>query len=157
MFVCVSRPLALSLSLSHSPFPRINVPTLCFCTGKRAGLGSRAKQTVVPSTPIVWRVQLVFVSQSDTPECGTDADHGLHRSKQISGLREAFTTIDGDGDGFISRQDIKTMLLNLGQNGDDAIVDKYMKSALKEGGSGSERINFTQFLTMFGEHLSEVS
>jgi Ca2+-binding EF-hand superfamily protein len=48
------------------------------------------------------------------------------------------------------------MLVNLGQNGDDAIVDKYMKSALKDGSSGSERINFTQFLTMFGEHLSEV-
>jgi myosin regulatory light chain 12 len=77
-------------------------------------------------------------------------------SKQITGLREAFTTIDSDGDGFITRHDVKTMLVNLGQNGDDAIVDKYMKSALKDGSSGSERINFTQFLTMFGEHLSEV-
>ena len=64
--------------------------------------------------------------------------------------------IDSDGDGFISRQDVKTMLVNLGQNGDDSTVDRYMKSALKEGASGSERINFTQFLTMFGEHLSEV-
>jgi myosin regulatory light chain 12 len=75
-------------------------------------------------------------------------------SKQITGLREAFTTIDSDGDGFISRNDIKTMLINLGQNGDDVVVERYMKSALQDG---SERINFTQFLTMFGEHLSEVS
>jgi myosin regulatory light chain 12 len=78
-------------------------------------------------------------------------------SKQITGLREAFTTIDADGDGFISRQDVKTMLVNLGQNGDDEVVERYMKSALKDGITGSERINFTQFLTMFGEHLSEVS
>lgn len=78
-------------------------------------------------------------------------------SKQITGLREAFTTIDADGDGFITRKDVKTMLINLGQNDNDSIVDRYMTSALKEGSRGSENINFTQFLTMFGEHLSEVN
>lgn len=82
--------------------------------------------------------------------------YAVFSSKQITGLREAFTTIDSDGDGFITRTDIKTMLMNLGQSGDDAVVDRYIKSALREGQTGSEKVNFTQFLTMFGEHLSEV-
>lgn len=78
-------------------------------------------------------------------------------SKQITGLREAFSTIDADGDGFITRKDAETTLANLGQPADRTSVDRLMRSALSDGAGGQERINFTQFLTMFGEHLSEVS
>lgn len=77
-------------------------------------------------------------------------------SKQIAGLREAFNTIDADSDGFITRKDVEAMLTNLGQPCDRASVDKLMKNALSEGQGERERINFTQFLTMFGEHLSEM-
>lgn len=79
-------------------------------------------------------------------------------SKQVAGLREAFGTIDADSDGFITRKDVQTMLTNLGMSADDRAVEKYMQAALVDNlGSGKERINFTQFLTMFGEHLSQVS
>lgn len=78
-------------------------------------------------------------------------------SKQVTGLREAFNTIDADSDGFISRDDVEAMLTNLGMPADRTAVDRLMQSALADNASGKQRINFTQFLTMFGEHLSEVS
>lgn len=77
-------------------------------------------------------------------------------SKQVSGLREAFGTIDADADGFITRSDIQALLTNLGQPADKASVDRLMSSALRDYAGGQEKINFTQFLTMFGEHLSEL-
>lgn len=54
--------------------------------------------------------------------------------------------IDTDSDGQISAADLKVMLSNLGQPSDDAAVRKYI-------GTPEGKINFTQFLTMFGEHL----
>jgi myosin regulatory light chain 12 len=78
-------------------------------------------------------------------------------SKQVTGLREAFNTVDADSDGFITRNDVEAMLTNLGQAADRAAVDRLMQSALSDNAGGQQRINFTQFLTMFGEHLSEVS
>lgn len=63
--------------------------------------------------------------------------------------------LDSDSDGLISAKDLEIMLGNLGQQqikGKND-VDKFMETALNDGGM----INFTQFLTMFGEHLAEVS
>lgn len=79
-------------------------------------------------------------------------------AKQISGLREAFGTIDTDSDGFITRRDLDAMLGNLGQANEGGKASAaLMQSALKDGEGATEKVNFTQFLTMFGEHLSEVS
>lgn len=73
-------------------------------------------------------------------------------TKQIAGLREAFNTIDADSDGLITPQDVESILTNLGQPSDRGNVEKLMQTALTDG----KKINFTQFLTMFGEHLSEL-
>ncbi|PWN93737.1 EF-hand [Acaromyces ingoldii] len=78
-------------------------------------------------------------------------------AKQISGLREAFGTIDTDSDGFITRRDLDAMLGNLGQANEGGKASAaLMQSALKDGEGATEKVNFTQFLTMFGEHLSEL-
>lgn len=53
--------------------------------------------------------------------------------------------IDQDNDGLISSSDLKIMLDNLGQPSSDDAVQKYFVA--------TDKINFTQFLTMFGEHL----
>lgn len=57
--------------------------------------------------------------------------------------------IDSDRDGLISSSDLTLMLQNLGQPSDSTSVKKYFSQ-------GQEHINFTQFLTMFGEHLDEL-
>ncbi|KAK0537769.1 hypothetical protein OC834_000688 [Tilletia horrida] len=97
-------------------------------------------------------------------------------AKQIQGFKEAFSLIDQDADGLITRADLEGMLGNLGLgqappggsgigegsgsgsgNGSSAGVERLMKAApLRDGGEGTETINFTQFLTMFGEHLAEL-
>ncbi|KAK0519269.1 hypothetical protein OC835_007580, partial [Tilletia horrida] len=96
-------------------------------------------------------------------------------AKQIQGFKEAFSLIDQDADGLITRADLEGMLGNLGLgqaspggsgigegsgsgsgSGSSAGVERLMKAApLRDGGEGTETINFTQFLTMFGEHLAE--
>ncbi|KAK0567053.1 hypothetical protein OC861_002924 [Tilletia horrida] len=78
-------------------------------------------------------------------------------AKQIQGFKEAFSLIDQDSDGLITRADLEGMLVNLGQPGGKADQDRLMASAqLRDGADGGETINFTQFLTMFGEHLAEL-
>ncbi|KAJ9474633.1 putative Calmodulin (putative) [Pseudozyma hubeiensis] len=69
--------------------------------------------------------------------------------KQIQGFKEAFNMIDTDSDGLISPADIATMLSNLGINSSSSSSQDYIKP-------GSAGVNFTQFLTMFGEHLAEL-
>ncbi|KDN49947.1 EF-hand [Tilletiaria anomala UBC 951] len=82
--------------------------------------------------------------------------------KQIQGFKEAFTMVDQDRDGLISREDLKTMLTNLGINAKPATLDAYMSSAFADSytseasAMSSAGVNFTQFLTMFGTHLSEL-
>ncbi|KAJ3086297.1 Myosin regulatory light polypeptide 9 [Quaeritorhiza haematococci] len=67
--------------------------------------------------------------------------------KQIAEFKEAFSMIDHDSDGFVDKEDLKDMLASLGQNPTDEYIDDMISEA-----PGS--INFTMFLTLFGEKLS---
>ncbi|KAE8224739.1 hypothetical protein CF319_g2405 [Tilletia indica] len=78
-------------------------------------------------------------------------------AKQIQGFKEAFSLIDQDADGLITRADLDGMMGSLGQPQGKTQQDRLMGSAqLRDGAEGMETINFTQFLTMFGEHLAEL-
>eukprot|EP01135_Chromosphaera_perkinsii_P012296 Nk52_evm33s2630 gene=Nk52_evmTU33s2630 len=66
---------------------------------------------------------------------------------QIAEFNEAFNMIDQDKDGFINKEDLHDMLASLGQNP----TDEYLENMMKEA-PGS--INFTMFLTLFGEKLN---
>lgn len=67
--------------------------------------------------------------------------------KQIVELKEAFSLIDHDTDGFIDREDLKDMLASLGQSPTEEYIEEMISEA-----PGS--INFTMFLTLMGEKLS---
>ncbi|KAJ1566780.1 Myosin regulatory light polypeptide 9 [Nowakowskiella sp. JEL0078] len=67
--------------------------------------------------------------------------------QQIAEFKESFSMIDHDSDGFIDKEDLKDMLASLGQNPSDKMIDDMIAEA-----PGS--INFTMFLTLFGEKLS---
>lgn len=67
--------------------------------------------------------------------------------KQIVELKEAFSLIDHDTDGFIDREDLKDMLGSLGQSPSEEYIEDMIAEA-----PGS--INFTMFLTLMGEKLS---
>ena len=67
---------------------------------------------------------------------------------QISEFKEAFSLIDRDEDGFIQKDDLKDILLSLGQQP----TDDYLNEMLDES---TGNINFTMFLTMFGERMND--
>ncbi|KAI9219643.1 hypothetical protein BC828DRAFT_349140 [Blastocladiella britannica] len=70
--------------------------------------------------------------------------------RQIGEFKEAFSMIDHDQDGFIDKDDLKDMLASLGLNPSDQYIDEMIADA-----KGNGTINFTVFLTLFGERLIE--
>merc|ERR1712037_9908 len=66
---------------------------------------------------------------------------------QIQEFKEAFTMIDQNRDGFIDTEDLHDMLASLGK---DPTQDYLARMVAEAPGP----INFTMFLTMFGEKLS---
>lgn len=66
---------------------------------------------------------------------------------QIQEFKEAFNMIDQNRDGFIDKEDLHDMLASLGKDPPDSYLDNMMKEA-------PGPINFTMFLTLFGEKLN---
>ncbi|XP_035666183.1 myosin regulatory light chain 12B-like isoform X2 [Branchiostoma floridae] len=66
---------------------------------------------------------------------------------QIQEFKEAFNMIDQNRDGFIDKEDLHDMLASLGKNPTDAYLEDMMNEA-------PGPINFTMFLTLFGEKLN---
>ena len=66
---------------------------------------------------------------------------------QIQEFKEAFNMIDQNRDGFIDGADLKDMFASLGKD----VTDDYIEDMLNEANGA---INFTMFLTLFGEKLN---
>lgn len=66
---------------------------------------------------------------------------------QIQEFKEAFNMIDQNRDGFIDAADLKDMFASLGKEVTDDYVDDMLNDA-------NGAINFTMFLTLFGEKLN---
>ncbi|XP_076317708.1 myosin regulatory light chain 12A-like isoform X1 [Tachypleus tridentatus] len=65
---------------------------------------------------------------------------------QIQEFKEAFNMIDQNRDGFIDKEDLHDMLASMGKNPNDKYLENMMNDA-------PGPINFTMFLTLFGERL----
>lgn len=70
----------------------------------------------------------------------------LNRLISIINFQEAFNMIDQNRDGFIEKEDLHDMLASLGKNP----TDDYLEAMMNEAPGP---INFTMFLTLFGERL----
>uniref|UniRef100_A0A0R3S1V8 EF-hand domain-containing protein n=1 Tax=Elaeophora elaphi TaxID=1147741 RepID=A0A0R3S1V8_9BILA len=68
--------------------------------------------------------------------------------KTIQEFKEAFGIMDQNKDGIIDKQDLKDLYAMMGQIASDAQIDAMIKEA-------PGPINFTVFLTLFGEKLTE--
>ena len=66
---------------------------------------------------------------------------------QIQEFKEAFNMIDQNRDGFIDAADLKDMFASLGKD----VTDEYVDDMLNDANGA---INFTMFLTLFGEKLN---
>ncbi|CAL8322618.1 unnamed protein product [Lota lota] len=71
----------------------------------------------------------------------------MFEQTQIQEFKEAFTLIDQNRDGFIDKEDLKDTYASLGKLN---VKDMELEDMLKEA---TGPINFTMFLTLFGEKL----
>ena len=62
-------------------------------------------------------------------------------------FQEAFNMIDQNRDGYVDRDDLQDLMVSLGKDPSDDYLDKMIAEA-------PGPINFTMFLTMFGERLN---
>jgi len=67
--------------------------------------------------------------------------------RQMQELKEAFTMIDQDRDGFIGVDDLKDMYSSLGRVPSDEELNNMLKEC-------PAQLNFTAFLTLFGDKVS---
>lgn len=70
----------------------------------------------------------------------------LFNQSQIQEFKEAFAMMDQDRDGIIGAEDLAAIYQQVGREADP----KQIKEMLAES---SEKLNFTHFLTLFGEKL----
>ncbi|KAL7423865.1 hypothetical protein Q5752_001450 [Cryptotrichosporon argae] len=91
------------------------------------------------------------------PREASGGAYTLFTPQQVKQFKEAFTMIDQDGDGRVTEADLKTMLSNLGQTPTPALLDALLASrpgsSLSPSAKSERSVNFTQFLSMMGEHL----
>ncbi len=71
---------------------------------------------------------------------------------QVAELKEAFELFDTNGDGTISREELKEALRLFGQKPTDNQVEDMIKEVDKDG-SGS--IEFPEFSVLMGKHVKE--
>jgi len=70
----------------------------------------------------------------------------LFNQSQIQEFKEAFTMIDQNRDGIIDVDDLMAIYQQIGREGDPKSLEKMLKEA-------PGQLNFTHFLTLFGEKL----
>jgi len=71
----------------------------------------------------------------------------LFNQAQIQEFKEAFTLIDQDRDGIIGADDLGAIFQQIGREADPKLIKELLAEV-------PDKINFTHFLTLFGEKLS---
>merc|ERR1712055_708352 len=80
------------------------------------------------------------------PQRATSNVFAMFNQDQIQEFKEAFNMIDQNRDGFIDKEDLHDMLASLGKDP----TDDYLEGMMNEAPGA---VNFTMFLTLFGERL----
>ncbi|KHN88395.1 putative myosin regulatory light chain [Toxocara canis] len=81
------------------------------------------------------------------PQRATSNVFAMFDQAQIQEFKEAFNMIDQNRDGFIDVQDLQDMFASLGKEVKEDFLEKMVSEA-------PGPINFTMFLTLFGEKLT---
>ena len=61
---------------------------------------------------------------------------------QVEELKAAFSQMDANGDGFVTKDELKTMLAGLGESVDEAVVDEMIAIA---DTNGDGKVDFAEF------------
>jgi Ca2+-binding EF-hand superfamily protein len=87
------------------------------------------------------------MSRAGKKRSGSDAFQTFDQ-KTINEFKEAFGIMDQNKDGYIDKNDLRDLYASMGQIADDRKLDDMLKE------TGESKINFTAFLTLFGERLT---
>jgi Ca2+-binding EF-hand superfamily protein len=88
-----------------------------------------------------------IVKKKTTRKTRSGSESAQFDQKTIQEFKEAFSIMDQDKDGVISKQDLKDLYATIGSIAGDSQIDAMLKEA-------PGPINFTVFLTLFGERLT---
>ena len=64
-------------------------------------------------------------------------------AEQIEELKAAFTQMDANGDGFVTKDELKAMLSSLGEPVEDSVVNEMMAVA---DVNGDGKVDFNEFV-----------
>ena len=64
-------------------------------------------------------------------------------AEQINELKAAFQQMDANGDGYVTKDELKAMLSSLGEPVDDAVVNEMMNVADVDGDG---KVDFNEFV-----------
>jgi calmodulin len=64
-------------------------------------------------------------------------------AEQVEELKAAFQAMDSNGDGFISKDELKSMLASLGEPVDDAVINEMIALA---DTNGDGKVDFNEFV-----------
>ncbi|TMS36061.1 hypothetical protein L596_003323 [Steinernema carpocapsae] len=87
------------------------------------------------------------VKKKSTKKVRSSSEAAQFDAKTIQEFKEAFGIMDQDKDGVISKNDLKDLYASMGQIASEKMIDDMIKEA-------SGPLNFTVFLTLFGERLT---
>ncbi|GMT18697.1 hypothetical protein PFISCL1PPCAC_9994 [Pristionchus fissidentatus] len=87
------------------------------------------------------------VNRRARPQRATSNVFAMFDQAQIQEFKEAFNMIDQNRDGFIDQSDLQDMFASLGKDVKEDFLDAMVNQA-------PGAINFTMFLTLFGEKLT---
>lgn len=87
------------------------------------------------------------VNRRQRPQRATSNVFAMFDQAQIQEFKEAFNMIDQNRDGFIDQADLQEMFASLGKDVNEQFLDAMINEA-------PGAINFTMFLTLFGEKLT---
>ena len=63
--------------------------------------------------------------------------------EQVAELKQAFAAMDTNGDGQVTKEELKTLLSQLGESVDDAVIDEMIKIA---DVNGDGKVDFNEFV-----------
>ena len=63
--------------------------------------------------------------------------------EQVTELKQAFGAMDTNGDGQVTKEELKSLLSQLGESVDDAVIDEMIKIA---DVNGDGKVDFNEFV-----------
>ena len=63
--------------------------------------------------------------------------------EQVAELKQAFAAMDTNGDGQVTKEELKSLLSQLGESVDDAVIDEMIKIA---DVNGDVKVDFNEFV-----------